>query len=177
MDADATEVDAPEVNATVVAPHSTPLLYDLVRRRLDYADCRGLGVRPGRGVDHTCHAGASNATVIHRRWSPPTITPARRSPWHTPRSHWSSRSPSRARSMLPRQQFLQRRQDRRGTTARASAATAKATLLAARVPTRTRALPQPTHTSPSSCMENAKRRRRRRPHSSIRGILRSNPRG
>ena len=47
--------------------------------------------------------------------------------------------------MLPQQQPLQCRQDRRGTTARASVATAKATLLVARVPTRTRALPPPTH--------------------------------
>jgi hypothetical protein len=36
-------------------------------------------------------------------------------------------------------------QDRRGTTARAGEAGAKATLLAARVLTRTRALPLPTH--------------------------------
>ena len=82
------------------------------------------------------------------------------SPLHTRRSYWSSRSRRRARPMSPRQQILQCHQDLRGTTARAGVATAKATLLAARVSRRTRALPPPTHRSHSSCMENAKRRRR-----------------
>ena len=56
-----------------------------------------------------------------------------------------------------------RRQDRRGMTVRAGEAGAKATLLAACVPTRTWALPLPTHTTPL-CMQNVKRRRQRRPH-------------
>src|SRR3954471_22728737 len=89
----------------------------------------------------------------------------------------SSRSPSRSDCIHLHQQLFIAVQDRRGATERAGEAGAKTTLSAARVPTRTRALPLPTHTpSPPPYMQDVKRRRQRRPRGLIGGVSRRNPR-
>ena len=59
---------------------TTTLLYDLVRRCLDYADCRGLGVWPGRGVDHSGRAGRATQRShtdagLHRQLLPQGVDP------------------------------------------------------------------------------------------------------
>ena len=90
----------------------------------------------------------------------------------------SSRSPSRAGPMQLQHRLHQRCQDRRGATARANVASTKP-CFERHVYRRGHGLcrrPHHTLTPSSSCMENTKRRRRRRPHGLIGGISRSNPR-